>query len=80
MYAIKIWFEDGTELTIMEKEEWWKPEGLEFGVWEAPFPNEEGNSTAYGLIENFSQSDDFSQIFATRVPVKVVVAKADNFL
>lgn len=74
MYAIKIEFEEGNEITVIEEEEWY-PEGLECGVWEAPFPNEKGNSTAFGLIEGLSQSDDFSMIFYHRIPKKVAVTK-----
>lgn len=32
-------------------------EKVQFGEWEAPFPNERGNSMAYGLVESLAQSD-----------------------
>ena len=31
-------------------------EAMEFGEWEHPFPNEAGNSTAFGLWETIIQS------------------------
>jgi len=72
MFVIKIEFKEGSNITTTEDEEWY-PEGLECGVWEYPFPNEKGNSTAFGLIENFGQSDEYSMIFSQRTPIRVTV-------
>jgi hypothetical protein len=74
MYIIRIEFEEGTQITRLEEEEWW-PEGLELGYWKAPFPNEKGNSQAFGLIEAYSQSDDYSMIFSHRTPKSVLVTR-----
>ena len=74
MYFIEFKFEDGTLLRVLENEEWW-PEGLAEGHWEAPFPNEPGNSTAFGLVELFSQSDTHSMLFSLSKVTDVAVSK-----
>lgn len=38
-------------------------DSLEVGEWGIPFPNEEGNSTAFGLCENLMQSDGCPSCF-----------------
>ena len=38
-------------------------DGLQEGEWFYPFPNEQGNSTAYGLAECLAQSDNCPPIF-----------------
>ena len=39
-----------------EDEECWEGSNIPTGEWRAPFPNERGNSMAFGLVENFEQS------------------------
>jgi len=48
-------------------------DGLEVGEWRAPFPNEPGNSTAFGLCENLLQSDYCPTCFYEEPIVRVKV-------
>ena len=59
--------ENGTIYSVLEEFE----EGYitKLGTWENPFPNTEEESTAFGLLESFGQSDYFPYIFQTEEDV-----------
>jgi len=50
---IKATFSDGAQYIRVEDDDG----SYEFGTWKAPFPNEKGNSLAYGIAETLSQSN-----------------------
>lgn len=48
-------FADGAEYIRPVDEDFL--DDIELGSWSKPFPNEEGNSQAFGMVESFAQSD-----------------------
>ena len=65
----------GQAYSYAEKDEEWLPED---GDWRKPFPNEKGNSTAYGLEEAFQQSDE--RPMGMENVDRVIVETVGNFL
>jgi len=53
MYKITYISSNGAAYSEYEEENY----KLECGVWNAPFPNNPGNSQAFGLVESILQSD-----------------------
>lgn len=52
---------------------------IEVGEWVAPFPNKKNNSTAFGLVETFLQSDYCPPVFRSEKPTSVrVVVRRNN--
>lgn len=64
-----------------EEDECWEGANIQTGEWRAPFPNEPGNSMAFGLVENFEQGRyrvfvrGMNYVKIERIPEK---AKADG--
>ncbi len=52
---IRIECNDGDAYEYTEPDSFW--DNIQYGRWEAPFPNEVGNSWAYGIAEYFCQAD-----------------------
>lgn len=65
----------GQAYSYVEEDEEWLPED---GDWRQPFPNEKGNSTAFGLAEAFLQSDERPPTMD--VVDRVIVETVDNFM
>lgn len=57
-------FGDGA--TLAEPLEDYDARGVPLGEWTPPLPNEEGNSFAYGYVENFAQGSDIIYVLAER--------------
>ena len=57
--------------TWEEKERYWEGSHLDTGEWREPFPNEPGNSTAFGIKENFEQGRGRSGIVRNVNYVKI---------
>lgn len=53
-------------------------DGLEIGDWTKPFPNEYGNSTAFGLEESLSQSSDCPSELRCGNIARIVVSNAET--
>jgi len=63
---------NGTTYSEIEDRE---EDEFEFGAWTAPFPNIEGNSTAFGLLEAMLQSDYCPLAFSLEEIIGIVVAE-----
>lgn len=65
-FKVTFEFESGNAFTCVDHAD---EDYIEIGTWKYPFPNEYGNSFAFGLCEVYSQSDDFSHFFYNDTPV-----------
>ena len=72
-FRVTLWFDDDMEISFNDWVE--ACSNFEEGSWAAPFPNEPGNSYAYGLIEAYAQSDSYAGLFYERDVIKVRVFK-----
>jgi hypothetical protein len=77
-YKITYTTDKGTSYTEIEDEDDWTDDGichLECGRWIAPFPNEKGNSMAFGLSEAIAQSDESPKRLRDERIVEIEVMK-----
>jgi hypothetical protein len=51
-------------------------EEIETGRWDAPFPNKEGDSLAFGLVEYILQSDECPPALREEKIVTVIVSES----
>ena len=72
-FRVTLWFDDDMEVSFNDWAE--SDSNFEEGSWAAPFPNEPGNSFAYGLVEAYAQSHEFSGLYCDRNVIKVRVFK-----
>lgn len=61
---VEVTFANGEMFRVLQSLEYYDDEyPPQFGEWDAPLPNERGNSFAFGLIEGMAQDDDYSGLF-----------------
>lgn len=71
MKWVTLIFENAILQQKAEEADWYQ---LTEGSWDYPFPNEEGNSQAFGLFESFAQSDNgWSFCEEAGNPIRIVI-------
>jgi len=74
-WNIRFVFADGATYSyIYDPEKYGDEDNMMAGHWREPFPNEKGNSQAFGLVESFVQSDIGGPLCAEHEEVTEVVA------
>jgi hypothetical protein len=67
-YRITYESDNGTIYSYIDQ---YFDDGLKVGEWKYPFPNEKGDSTAFGLVECFEQGDHIPYEFGKIIRVEV---------